>query len=124
MYFTIGDGFGHGVVGLDRSGGLLVTEFHEDDAYVEGFARGNEQSSQFGFGCGCHYVFDNVGDIEDGTIVWWYVCIGGKKEVAARSTASLRFAEVAGVTVHGENHVAGMVGENCVFLRGEVVEEL
>ena len=41
--FVIGDCFGHGIVGLERCGWLLVTEFHKYDAYVDGFLSGDEQ---------------------------------------------------------------------------------
>ena len=40
------------------------------------------------------------------------------------STASLGFVEVAGVTVYCQYHFAAMVSENCIFLRGEIVEQL
>ena len=69
-------------------------------------------------------MLNDVGDIENGTIVWQYVCIGGKEEVAPCATADVRFAEVASVTVRGANHVACMVSEHGFFLRGKVVKEL
>ena len=71
---------------------------------------------------GC--LFNDVGNVEDCPIVGRYICIGGKKEVAACATAGLWFTEVAGVTVCSKNHIASMVGENRFFLRGQVVEEL
>ena len=34
------------------------------------------------------------------------------------------FAEITGIAVDGEDHVAVVVGENCIILGGNVVEEL
>ena len=43
--------------------------------------------------------------------------------MSAGPTPCSRFAEVASVTVYGEDHVAGVVGENRFVLDGNVIKE-
>lgn len=69
-------------------------------------------------------MFDDVGDVEDGAVVRRVGSVTGEEEMATSVAASLGFAEVAGVAMGGQNHVARVVSENSFFLGGDVVEEL
>ena len=40
------------------------------------------------------------------------------------SAARRGFAEITGVAVDSEDHVTGVVGEHCLVLGGDVVQEL
>ena len=44
--------------------------------------------------------------------------------MAAGTTLSIRFAEVAGIIVCSEYHVTGMVSDDGIFLSCKVVKEL
>ena len=48
----------------------------EDDLDVNRFVRCDIESCKFGFSGRCHNMLDDVGDVEDGAIVGWYVGIG------------------------------------------------
>ena len=95
---------------------MFVSKFHEYDADVDGFSGGNVQSGEFSFGSRSHDMFDDMCYVENGAIIGWDVCIGRKEEVAACSAASFGFAKVAGVTVSGKDHFAGVISEYCFFL--------
>ena len=47
-----------------------------------------------------------------------------KEKVAADTASSVRFAEVAGITVCNEDHFVGMVSDDNIFLCCKVVKEL
>ena len=66
-------------------------------------------------------MFNDVCNAENSTAVWWDLCIGGEEKMAAGAAACSWNAEVAGITVCGEYHVAAVVGDDCIFLCGEVV---
>ena len=57
-------------------------------------------------------MFDDVRNVENGSIVRRNVGAIGEEEVATCSAASLWFAEVAGVAVARKNHVASIVGDD------------
>ena len=82
----------HRIVGLQRRCRLFVAKFFKYNANINSLARIDVECGEFGLGCGSHYMFDDVSDVEDGTIIWRNVCRGRKKEMATRATASLRFA--------------------------------
>ena len=67
-------------------------------------------------------MFDDVGNVEDGTIVGGDFCIVGHEEMPVRAVFGLRFAEVAGIAVDRHDHLAAVVGEYRIFLCGEVVK--
>ena len=69
-------------------------------------------------------MFDDVGDIQDGPVVGWDFRIGREKEMPPSAAAFPGFTEITGVAVYGEDHVAGVVGENCIVLGGDVIQEL
>ena len=50
-------------------------------------------------------MFDDVRDVEDGSIVGWDVGVVGKEEVATGAAFGFELAEVAGVAVDGKDHV-------------------
>ena len=112
LHLAINDGISHGIVGLDGSRWLFVAHFFEDDSNVDCLTSHDVEGCKFGFGGRRHNMFDDVGDIEYGTIVAWHFFIMRKEKVATGSAPSLGFVEVAGVTVHSENHLATIVGED------------
>ena len=69
-------------------------------------------------------MLDDVGNVQDGTIVGWDFCIGGEKEMPTSSAMCAGFAEITGIAVDGKDHVAGIVCENCIVLGGDVVKDL
>ena len=90
----------------------------KNDASVDSFTSSDVESGKFGF-CGrCHDMFDDVGKVEDGAIAGWYVRIGGQKIVAACMTVRFGLTEVTSIAVCSKNHVAGMIGDNSIFLHG------
>mmetsp|Transcript_14003 Transcript_14003/g.31893 ORF Transcript_14003/g.31893 Transcript_14003/m.31893 type:complete len:205 (-) Transcript_14003:3807-4421(-) len=121
---VVDDAGGGGVIGLDWGGGLLVAQFFEDDPNPDGFASHDVEGAEFGFGGRRHDVFDDFGDVEDGAVVGWMQDVFGQEEVAAGAAPCVGLVEVTGVAVDGEDHVAGGVGKDGLFLACEVVEEL
>jgi hypothetical protein len=69
-------------------------------------------------------MFDDVGYIQDGPIVGWDFCIGRERKMPPSAAACPGFAEITDVAVYGEDHVTGIVGENCIVLGGDVIQEL
>ena len=69
-------------------------------------------------------MFDYCGIVEDGAIVRRYFGIVGHEEVSSGAASGLWFAQIAGVAMRSENHVAAVVCEHCILLRGEIVEQL
>ncbi len=69
-------------------------------------------------------MFDDVGNVQDGSIVGWDFCIGGEKKLPTGSATCAGFAEITGIAVDGKDRVAVVVGENCIVLGADVVEEL
>ncbi len=64
------------VVGLDGCRRLLVAHLFEELLHGNCFAGIDVKGAKFGFGCTGHDGLENLGDIEDGTIVRWIVNIG------------------------------------------------
>ena len=124
LYFAVDDGVGHCIVGLDRCGGLFVAEFLEDNADVYRLSCHDVEGGEFGF-CGRrHDVFYYVGDVENCSIIGGIIGIAGEEKMSACSASGFGFVEIAGVGVHCQDHVAGVICEDGFFLGGEVVEEL
>ena len=69
-------------------------------------------------------MFDDVCDVQNGTVVEWNVRMGREEKMAAGAALSFRFAEVAGITVCSEYHVAGVVSDGGIFLSCKVVKDL
>ncbi len=69
-------------------------------------------------------MIDDGGNVEYGAIVGGDFGIVGHEEMSSRLAFGIRFAEIAGVAVDCHDHLVAVVGEDCVFLRGKVVEYL
>ena len=67
-------------------------------------------------------MFDDVCDVEDGTVVGRYVSPIGEEEVPTGSTARFWFAEITGIAVCRKFHFAGIVSDDRFFLRSKIVE--
>ena len=73
--FSINNGLFHGIVGLVGCHWLCMSMFVEDDPDIHSFSSHDVKHCKFSFGRGCH-VFNDVNNLEDGTIVGWNACIG------------------------------------------------
>ena len=66
---AVDDGFGSGVVDLYWHGGLGMPHSIEDVSCFDGFLCIDVQCAKFWFGGGGHYSLDDLGNVEDCTIV-------------------------------------------------------
>jgi hypothetical protein len=66
-------------------------------------------------------MFDNVRNVENGSIVTRDFFVVRQEEMTAGSTSCLGFTEITGVAVDGKFHVAAFIGEDSFFLRCEVI---
>ncbi len=63
-------------------------------------------------------MFGNLHNREYRAVVlgaWFVIC---EEEVAASPAASVGFAEVAGISVCCQYHIANLEGKDCLFLSG------
>ena len=119
-----------GVVGFDWRGWLRVAELFERGAHGGGFGAVEEERADFGFGGGAHDVLELAADGVQWSVVWWrsswcavdVAGLAAEVEVAAGAAAGLGQAEVRGVAVHVQNHVAAAVHDRGVGVRGAVVQ--
>jgi hypothetical protein len=74
LNFTIAYCICHGIVGLERCCWLFVSEFVEDNADVYSLAGDNVKCSEFSLCCLLHYMFYDVGKVEDGAVVGRNIC--------------------------------------------------
>ena len=124
LYFTIGDRFRHRIICLQRCCQLLVSHFLQDYTQVSSFTCRDVESSQFGL-CGwCHYMFDDVCNVEDGTVIVWYSGISWKENMSSCSAARFWIAKVTGIAMCSQFHVARVVGQDGFLLGGHIIEEL
>ena len=65
----------------------------------------DEEGPQFRFGRGGHNSFDDLGDIELGTIIRGVLFVGRKEVVSSRLAPGINFGEIGGVGVDVEHHV-------------------
>ena len=128
---VVGKAVDGGVVGLDWSGRMWVTEFEEQGAYWDGLLAVNICGSNFGFGSRTHHVGHDAGNglygtIETRTSGGWlgHVRANFTQEIVSTSAAAgLRFGEVGDVAVNVEDHVTGGIPDRGVGVRGGVVEQ-
>ncbi len=71
LNFVGDNAFGAGIVRLHGSWWLFVSKFFKDDPNIDSFFCHDVKSCKFGFGGGRHDVFDDVRNVENGTIVGW-----------------------------------------------------
>ena len=76
-----------------------MAKFLENYVDVDCFACSYVQCSKFSFCDRGHDMFNDVCNVENSTVVWWDVCIGGEEKMAAGAAACSWYAEVAGITV-------------------------
>ncbi len=97
---------GSAVVGLDWGGGLRVAQFLEEGLAGDGFLCVDVKRAKFSFCCQGHDGFDDLGDVEDGTIVGSFVGAIGKEQLSAGADSCFWFTEIRCVTVDAKDHVA------------------
>jgi hypothetical protein len=68
FHCVVGNACGCFVVAVDWRRWLFVAEFCEDESENDAFFDVHEQGTQFGFGCGCDYNFEDSAERENGTI--------------------------------------------------------
>lgn len=91
-----------------------------------------EEASKFGFSGGGHDVAEDVADGVDGTVAGWLaggwlggiVGTGAEEEVTANVAFGFGFREVGGIAVYVEDHVAGMVADDGIWMSGGVVQKV
>ena len=93
-----------------------MSELLEDLSDVDCLSSRNVECPEFRFGCGGHDIFDDLGNGENGAVVWRVYCVAGEKEVSSSTAASPRFAEIACVAVDGEDHGTGRVRDDRLLL--------
>ena len=90
-----------------------------------------EGGANFGFGGGGHDIGHDLGEGMDGAVegrvgAWCAGRVGGPvaEEVVAAGTASgFWLRKVGGVTVDVQDHVAGVVADGRVWMRGGVIDQ-
>ncbi len=97
------------VVGLDGCRRLLVAHLFEELSHGNCFAGIDVKGAKFGFGCPGHDGRENLGDVEDGTVVGWIINIGRAEKMSTNTAARERFATVGCITVNSKYHVASLV---------------
>ena len=108
-HFSVDDAICHRVVGLQGGGRLLVSHLFQYDAHIHGLPGHYVKRRQFSL-CGRgHDMSNDVCNVEDSAIVRGQGCIRGHEKVTTSLAASLWFAQIAGVAVGCQNHVAGIL---------------
>ncbi len=102
---------------------MLVPHFFEEVTHWYGFAGVDIESAKFGFRSTRHDGFDDLGDVEDGAVIRGIINICGTEEMPTNTAAGEGFAEVGCVAMDGENHLAPLVGENCIRVVGGVIKD-
>ena len=59
------------IIHLDCCGRLFVTHSFEYGPNVYCLSRHDVNYSEFGFSCWWHDIFDDLGNVENGVVVWW-----------------------------------------------------
>jgi hypothetical protein len=135
FYRAVGNAGGSSVVGLDGCRALWITEFLECDTDGLSISTVVKEATEFGFGGGGHDFFEAMSGDEKGPVKPWRcgTGLGGNEHVGGpvaeiEETGIARprfgFAEVGGVTVDPKVHVARMIADDSIGMRGGVVEEV
>jgi hypothetical protein len=90
----------------------------------DGLAGVDIQRTKFGFGGGGHDGLDELGEVEDRTIVFGVGGVSGQEKVSANAAACFGFAQIEGVDVHNEHHVTPTVSDDGILVCGGIVKEL
>ena len=85
---------GGAVVSLNRGGGLVVPKFFEESTTWYGLACVDVQCSEFGFGRRGHDRLDDLGCVEDCSVVRRFVGAIGEEEMPPCATSRFGFAEI------------------------------
>ena len=80
-----------------------------------------EEGTEFGFGSGGKDLFHYV---EDRAIENVGLGLVAKVEMAALTTAGTNSIEIRGVAMEFEYHVAGVIMDGAIWVRGTVIKEL
>ena len=91
------------------------------DVYVNYFVRHDVEGAEFCFGSGRHDIFDDLCNIEYGSVVRWVYGITCHEEVSSGKAACVWLAEVAGIAVDSQHHVTGRVRDDGLFSRVDVI---
>ena len=69
-------------------------------------------------------MLDDVGNVEDGTVVGGDFGVIRHEEMSSRSAFGFWLAQIAGVAMDRLDHFTAVVGEDRIFLCGKIVEQL
>ena len=91
--------------------GLGVPHFFEDLPFLDSLPCIDVQCSKLQFGSGRHHGLDDFNDVQDCAIVWGERDVFRQEVVSPSLAPSIQLIEVAGVTVHSQDHVTFVVSE-------------
>ena len=101
---------------------LCVAKIREDVADVDGFAPHQKKCGILGLGGRCYDSADDAAEVVDGTVDSVDRVDGAHEEDAAGAGAGAGLAEIRGVAVAPELHVAGTDGDGGVGKASSVLE--
>ena len=119
------------VVGFDRGAGrrLWMPHFDESGNDGDGCLSVQEETASFGFGSGGSNGTNGFAEDMNGAIglgvrrraggTWK----GSEEKMASSTASSIRKNKVGGIGADSKNHVAGMVADGSIRMRGEIVEQ-
>jgi hypothetical protein len=125
---VIGDAVGHNIVSLHGSHWLRIAHFSKGIADWACFLAVVEEGVYIGLGGRSEDIAHNIGDnVEHALECWIGVLsrIGAYEKEATSAGSGVSLGHVGGITVIVENHVTGMVSDECIGMGGDgVVEQM
>jgi hypothetical protein len=121
---------GGGIVGFERSttGRLFVTHFFKSGDDENGLLSIQKRTTSFGFGCRRGNAPKSLAEDVDCTVGFGLRRIGRRSVTedidASATTASIREHKIGGVGDYVEDHVAGVEKKGCIWMGGEIIEEM
>ena len=112
---------------MKGSGTLGIAEFLKRDTNRDGFTGIVEKATEFSFSNGGNHFFEAMSDNKNGAVterrcgIRGVGGVGAEEEESSVARARVGLAEVGGITVDVETHVAGMVANDSVGVRGGVI---
>ena len=119
------------VVGFKESASrrLFRTHFFESSNHGNSLLGVEKEAAGFGFGGGCGGGANGLAKNMDGTIGLWIRRRAGsggkgcKEKMACSTAASIRKDKVGGIGGYSKDHVAGIIANGSIGMRGEIVKK-
>jgi hypothetical protein len=106
---------------------LFVAHFFKGSDDWDGFLGVEEEAAGFGFGRRCRDTFKSFAEDVGGPVGCWSWFVGGglvgQKEESSCSAASVGKYQVGSVGDDAEDHVAGVITDDGVGVRGKIIEK-